>query len=130
MMDRWDRVLAEEEHRDRVHALVTAPQWVLFFRKGEAVYAAPEESRVVFAKLKSRGDEDGSAWKKEADFMAVNLTSYMADGRLSQSVLGQKDLKRIRVIDPEDAERELLKVRRAAGRQPMIGIVSPPRRGE
>ena len=107
-MDLWDDVLAEEDRQSKARSLVNSPNLVLFFTKEGSVYGAPEDSRVIFAKMKAKNDEDGEKWKKDADFMAVNLTAYLDEGKLSQSVFGKKDLRKIKVLDKDEAEQKLL----------------------
>jgi hypothetical protein len=124
-MDTWDSFLAEEKHRDQILSIINSPNLVLFFTKDDLVFAAPEDSRVVFARLKSKGDEDGEKWKNDADFMAINLTSLVSDGKVSQSVMGKKDLRKIKVIDREEVERLLMKQSKSKKASKVISIVVP-----
>jgi hypothetical protein len=109
LLDSWDQYLAEEDRQNKIRSIVDSPNLVLFFVKDGTIYGAPENSRVIFARLKSKGDEDGEKWKKDADFMAINLSSLVGEDKISQSVMGKKDLKKIKVIDKEEAERRLKK---------------------
>lgn len=124
-MDLWDNVLAEEERRDQILSVINSPNLVLFFTKDDSVFAAPEDSRVVFARLKSKSDEDGEKWKNDADFMAINLTSLVSDGKVSQSVMCKKDLRKIKVIDREEVEKLLMKQSKSKKAPKVISIVVP-----
>jgi hypothetical protein len=118
--------LAEEDRQDRIQSVVNSPNMVLFFTKDSVVYGAPEDSRVVFARLKSKGGEDGEKWKKDADFLAINLSSLLSDDKISHSIMGRKDLKKIKVIDKEEVERRLIKEPKTSKKQTkVISIVLP-----
>lgn len=116
-MDAYDDVLAEEERQKRIQSIVNSPNMVLFFVKDGVIYGAPEDSRLVFARLKSKGDEDGEKWKKEADFLVVNLSSVISDDRISQTFMGKKDLRKIKVIDKEEAEKQLMKSKKVSSKR-------------
>lgn len=125
-MDLWDDALAEEEKQNRIASVLNSPNMVLFFVKDKQIFGSPEDSRVIFARMKAKGDEDGEKWKKDADFMAINLTSLVKDGRVTQSLMGKKDLKKIKVIDKEEAERRLMKQpKTSAEPSKVISIVVP-----
>lgn len=69
--------------------------FVMFFKRGEDFFGAPEESRIVFAKLKQPDAEDGAKWQDEARFLALNLLTN------SQSVFGLPDLKNLQILDAD-----------------------------
>lgn len=125
LLDSWDEFLAEEDRQNRIQAALNSPNIVLFFVEDNQVYGAPEDSRVIFARMKAKGDEDGEKWKKDADFMAFNL-STLDDGRVTQSVFGKKDLRKIKVIEKEEAERRLMSQPKSSKKQAkVISIVVP-----
>ena len=72
---------------------------VFFFKKDNEIYGAPEESRIIFARMKHPDKDDKSKnWDKDATFVAVDLKS-----KERQSVFGYKDLNKIKIIDREEA---------------------------
>lgn len=123
-----DDALVREELDDKIRTLVNSPGFILFFKKGEEIFGAPEDSRVAFARLKNpddHGDDD-------IDFMAFNLTRALR-GEGPHTIFGKKDLKKIHVLDREDAEKKLLS-QAAEATEPrksveMIRIVLPKRGG-
>lgn len=78
---------------------------ILFFKKDKVLYGAPEQSRVIFARMKNPADKIDAQWAKEATFMAINLM----DDDHQKVVFGFKDLDDIEIVDQEKAEKELTK---------------------
>lgn len=103
-----------EEIRDRIRILLDGQNLILFFKKDGDIYGAPEESRIVFSKLKQPDDETTKDWVKEAHFIAINL-SKAVHGERTQNMFDQKDLKKIHVIDKEEAEEALVKKAKNGG---------------
>ena len=104
IMDTWD----ESSDNLKVKALLQDNGLVLFFKKENSIYGAPEGSRVTFAKMKSDDEDMPDGWKDEAGFMAFDLTKAL-EGIRVQSVFSIKDLKEIKIIDQEAAEKLLSK---------------------
>lgn len=77
--------------------------FIFFFKHKDKVYGASESSRLTFAKMKDKKDEDGKnpKWVAAANFVANDLKEK------SQTVFGKKDLEDIKVIDREKAEKML-----------------------
>ncbi len=105
----------EDYRSERMKSILASPGIVLFFKKGGMVYGAPEDSRVLFARMRSRDDEDDAEWKKNASFTAFNLSSTLDSGHLSQSVFQNADLGDIEVIDREEAARLLDRKEKSRG---------------
>lgn len=94
-MDTWDEYcLAENEVSD----LLDGGRYILFFKKGDNVFGAPEESRVIFAKLKNPDDDITQQWKDEAKFVATNLLQSVM-GQPVDTMFGCKDVKDMEVMD-------------------------------
>lgn len=108
-MDVWDDMLLENEDiSNKIEALLDGEDgYILFFRKEGDIFAADEDSRVVFAKLKNPDDELPDGWADEANFPADNLSKQITSGRKHKGMFGKKDLSDIKVIDREDAADEL-----------------------
>jgi hypothetical protein len=106
LMDAWDRHCILQEQRDSIGDLLNRHGLILFFKRGEELYGAPEDSRLVFAKLKS-GDEDDPlmpGFRDEARFSGINLLKSMF-GTPEDSVenlFGLQDLPKIKVCDREE----------------------------
>lgn len=128
LMDLWDDSLAEQDLENKVRSLVDGSEFVLFFKKDDNVFGSSEENRVTFARLKNpEGADTASGWKEEATFMAINL-SNVVKGEPTQSVFAKKDLKKIEVLDRDDAFTILLKQAKSTDKpepKKMIRLVIP-----
>lgn len=117
-MDDWDDVLSEE-CTDAIKSMVGHPGFVLFLKRGNDIFAAPEESRIVFAKMKS--DDEDDIWKKEASFMGMDLARALG-GEKMQSLFGMGDMKGLEVMPDKDIICKLLgKIAKKAD-DPISGI--------
>jgi hypothetical protein len=108
MMDCWEEARAREDLAGQIQNLVDGPSYILFFTKTGDVFGAPEESRVVFSRLKN--PEEGEDWfDDDANFMATNLSGIIRGGG-SQCVFGKGDMKAIKIIDKDQAAERLLRL--------------------
>ena len=62
--------------------------------------------RMAFATMKDKKEK--SKFKNEIRILAINLSKSI-DGYKSEATLSKKDLKGIKIIDREEAEKMLLK---------------------
>jgi hypothetical protein len=115
LLDEWDIFCAEEDLKDKIHSLVEGPSFVFFFKKGDIVYGAPEESRVTFARMKTDDKDMPEGWEEEATFMAINLTKVVRNDPGAQTVFSYKDIKKIKVLDKKQAYKKLLKQSKETG---------------
>ena len=99
LMDLWDGVVQRENN---VQAIIDGNGLIVFFLKDGDVYGAPEEGRLVFAKMKNPDEEDEEDWATEASFAAFRLKDAL-EGREIARVFQQKDLKTLKVISQEKA---------------------------
>jgi hypothetical protein len=106
LLDFWDETSKQIELKNRINGLIDNQEFSLFFKKGNSVFGAPEESRVVFARMKNPDEESSSQWAKQASFLAINLDN-VAEGRGIQSLITAKDLPEIKIIGQEQAVEEL-----------------------
>jgi hypothetical protein len=102
LMNTWDEAVEKE----KIQSLLGNNNLIFFFEKGGEIFGSPEGGRVVYAKMKNK-DED-KEWTKEATFMAVNLSKAM-DGEVTRRIFSHEDLKGIKVIDQDIAEKKLAK---------------------
>lgn len=107
-MDRWDNYLENEEKTQKINDIINGNQLILFFVKDGKVFGAPEESRVVFAKLKNPDDDIDDDWVKDANFAAFDLAKALG-GEEIENIFSANDLKDIKVIEPEEVEKALQK---------------------
>ncbi len=98
----------DEDINDRIKMMIDSNGFILFFKKDDDIYGAPEDSRVIFARMKKPDKDTSKDWADEAHFIAINLTRAII-GDKSQHMFSKKDLKSIHVIDKEDAEKDLSK---------------------
>jgi hypothetical protein len=98
LIDIWESSSKDMDMRAKLNGLLDRSDFSLFFQKGDSFFGAPEESRVIFARLKNPDEDTPEEWVNQASFMAINLDD-MDDGRGIQSVFGGKDLPEIKIID-------------------------------
>jgi hypothetical protein len=98
----------KESKQDKVRNLIDGQNLILFFTKGDNLFGAPEESRLVFAKMKSPDDDMPDGWADDANFAAFDLMKALVGDRV-ENMFGKKDMKQIKIIDPEDAHSMLMK---------------------
>jgi hypothetical protein len=109
-LDDWDIQL---ENIDSMNDLLDKHELILFFKKGDDYFGAPEDSRVVFAKLKTDTEDDPMmpGFRQEARFPAFNLVKFLSNDpeRSTESVFGIKDLPKISVCTREEAVDNMMK---------------------
>ena len=98
---------SKEEKKNKIRGLLDGQNLILFFKKGDSLFGAPEESRLVFAKMKSPDEDTPDGWADDANFAAFDLMKALMGDRV-ESIFGKKDLKAIDVIEPEEAENMLM----------------------
>lgn len=114
LMDQWDYHCALQEQEDRLNDIIDKHEIILFFNKDKDLFGAPEDSRVIFAKLKTDDDDEPMMpnFRQEAQFPAINLLKCMSgenDDNSVQSVFSLKDLPKIKVCDRESAIEQMMK---------------------
>ena len=109
-LDDWDIQL---ENIDSMNDLLDKHELILFFKKGDDYFGAPEDSRVVFAKLKTDTEDDPMmpGFRQEARFPAFNLIKFLSNDpeKSTESVFGIKDLPKISVCTREEAVDNMIK---------------------
>lgn len=106
----WNNIQTEEKkdeiNKNKIKVLMTSEEFVMFFKKNNTIYACDEDNRLIFAKMKVPDDDSGE-WLKEANFMAINLTKGLKGEKL-QNLFSNKDIKSIKIISEDAAEKILL----------------------
>jgi hypothetical protein len=107
LIDRWDYAKQLMEQEDAITKILDRHGLILFFKRGSELFGAPEESRLIFAKLKTDTEDDPMqpGFRKEARFPAINLMKCLEgeDENGIESVFSLKDLPKINVCDREKA---------------------------
>jgi hypothetical protein len=108
LMDKWDRHCVLEEQEKSIHDLMDRHGMILFFKKGDDLFGAPVESRLVFAKLKNDEPEDDDpmmpGFRDEAKFIGINLLKSMFGSPEDsvENMFGNEDIPNIHVCDREE----------------------------
>jgi len=98
----------KEDKKNKIRNLIDGQNLIFFFKKGDNIFGGPEESRLVFAKMKSPDEDMPDNWADEANFAAFDLFNAL-QGNQVMNMFGGKDLNDINVISPEEAEQKLMK---------------------
>ena len=110
LMDCWDHFTENEKS---ISDILDKNELMLFFTKGKEIFGAPEDSRVIFAKLKTDTEDDPMmpGFRQEAQFSAVKLLKLISGNEedSNESVFGIKDLPNIKVCSREDAIEKISK---------------------
>jgi hypothetical protein len=107
LLDIWD-VQLENERADKIRGLLKSGSLIFFFEKDGEFFGAPEESRVVFAKLKSPDEDVTPSWATEASFMGINLSKMLEEGNPAKRIFYKKDMKNMEIMDAKEVEKKLL----------------------
>ena len=108
LLDHCDEVAKVLKNRDKLKALLGANDFVFFFEKDKEIFGAPEESRLMFARMKTPEPDDKN-WIKEGNFSGLNLNKAL-QGEKSESLFSYTDLDKVKIIDQEIALTKLAKV--------------------
>lgn len=115
-MNMSDEHIYVEDCREKVEQLIEDSGYLLFFEKDGDIFGAGEEGRVVFAKMKNPDEEMPKGWEEEASFSADNLIKKMK-GEPPQHLFSHKDLKKIKVLDQDEAIEKLSEEAKGLGTQ-------------
>jgi len=113
-MDLWDKNLVLQEAEKSIHDLMDRHGMILFFKKGDDLFGAPEESRLVFAKLKNDEPEDDDpmmpGFRDEAKFIGINLLKSMFGSPEDsvENMFGNADIPNIHVCDRDDVVKIIM----------------------
>jgi len=93
-MKSWLDFLAEKSEP----SFLEEEGYTLFFKKKGKYYAAKEDGRITFAKIRTKDIKDISKDKEDITFIAKDLSSG------KEKKFREKDIKEIEVCDKEEAE--------------------------
>src|SRR5262245_43351002 len=105
LMTTWDNYLEDEEKENSVRSLLDGQGLILFFRRGQSLFGAPEESRLTFARMKNPSDDDANL--DDATFLALNLLDALV-GKAHRSIFHLKDIPKLKIVPKEKCEKILL----------------------
>lgn len=113
LMDQWDAHLKNQKKHKKLSNLLDQQGLSLFFRKDGEIFGCPEDSRVIFARLKTGDTKEPFMpnFKEDIRFVAFNLDKAIhgKEEESIQTLFGFKDLKNIKVISKEKAIKSLIK---------------------
>lgn len=113
LMDIWDETASKEKKskekkQSRVKSIIDGQNLIMFFKKGNGIFGAPEESRIVFARMKNPNDEEmPEDWANDANFNAYDLAQTL-NGNSTENLFSMNDLPEIDVITRDEAENILM----------------------
>jgi uncharacterized lipoprotein YehR (DUF1307 family) len=110
-IERWNEISEDKKRQEfiqsQVKSLLASEEFVMFFKKGGAIYGCDEDARLTFAKLKVPDEDSKGKWSKEANFLAINLTKGLKGDKVN-NLFSVKDIKKIEILDKEEAEKKLI----------------------
>jgi len=95
-MKSWNIFLTEKSKKETVSP--EGEMYTMFFKKDGRYFAAKEEDRIMFAKIKTKDTKDITADRDEISFLAKDMKS----GKLKK--FNADDVKKIQVCDKKEAE--------------------------
>lgn len=112
LIDRWDEnTIIEDkkkaEKQSKVKSIIDGKNLIMFFKKGDSLFGAPEESRIVYAQMRNP-DDDWAGSTDDANFSAFDLIQALS-GNSAENVFSMNDLPQIDVITRDEAEDSLMK---------------------
>lgn len=113
-MDMWDEALVREnkkkqEKQGKVKNIIDGKNLIMFFKKGDSLFGAPEESRIVFARMKNPDADDlPEDWGDDASFSAFDLIKALK-GEPVENLFSMNDLPQIDVVTRDEIEDSLMK---------------------
>lgn len=114
LLDQWDENILKEnkkkqEKQSKVKNIIDGKNLIMFFKKGDSLFGAPEESRIVFARMKNPDTDDlPEDWGEDASFSAFDLVKALG-GEGVENLFSLKDLPDIDVVTRDEIENSLMK---------------------
>lgn len=102
------KYLIEEDKSSKIDNIINGQNLILFFKKDNNIFGAPEESRLIFAKMKNPDEDVTDDWATEAKFSAFDLMQALM-GKEVQNLFSSVDIPKIQIIDDNKAKKILLK---------------------
>lgn len=127
LMDIWDaasliEAKEKEDKQGKIKGIIDGKNMIMFFKNGNSIFGAPEESRIMFAQLLNPDDDFVT---EDPTFMAYDLLKTLG-GQDTQNIFSAKDIPGIDVITRDEAETELMKCPCQNAPQPTVSIQAVP----
>ena len=103
----------QQDKKSKIRNLIDGQGLIMFFKKDDKVFGAPEESRIIFARMKNP-EEDDVGWEDEANFAGYDLMQAL-QGNSVENLFSAGDLPKIMIINRDQAEDSLMKCPGAEG---------------
>lgn len=100
--------LEKQERSAKINSYLDEKQYTFFFEYENEIYAATEDNRLVFAKIKCKDDDLPPDWKTEVKFLAIKLIPSLS-GTESSKYFGFKELKKIKNLDKDEIVKKIIK---------------------
>ena len=107
IIDLWDENV-DSMAKDQIKSLLDGGNFVFFFKRGDDLFGCPESSRIIYATMKQPDEETSPSFIKEANFIGINITKAL-EGYSVRTLFDHKDIKKIKVIDSDEAYKILVK---------------------
>lgn len=111
LIESWDYYCMVQEQKEKINDLFNNHELSLFFKKGENYFGAPENSRIIFAKLKNDDEDEPMMpdFKNQAKFIALDILKAMSsDEDPSETMFGFGDIPSINVCDRDEVIEKIL----------------------
>jgi len=100
--------LEDQEKQNKVSSYLDENKYTLFFEYKKDLYAAEEDSRLIFAKIKNEDEDLPRNWREDTKFMAVKLFPALK-GQNSSHLFSYKSLPDIHVVDRDKIIKKIIK---------------------
>lgn len=115
LVKNWFSILENNSKiSSRINNIIEGNNLIFFFKINDKIFGAPEESRLVFAKIKNK-DKDISP---TANFMGFNLEKAML-GQEIMNLFSKKDIPNMKVLSKEQTKK-LLSNKKIEGKSPKL----------
>jgi len=101
----WENKL-ETDNKLKIKQLIR-DELTFFFKLEDEYYGCPEDSRLIFAKLKIPDEDYVPSWDEDAAFIAFNITRGIKEDNIPKRLFYKKDIKKMKVVDPNEIEKIL-----------------------
>lgn len=102
----WEQKI-EESNKAKILKFIKQEDLTFFFKINDDYFAASEDSRLIFAKLKNPDEDYHPSWDEEASFLAFNLSRGIKEDNIPRNLFYKKDMKQMKIIDVEEVEKLL-----------------------
>ena len=100
--------IKEQEKKSEVDSYLDEKKYTFFFEYENEIYAAEEDGRLIYAKMKCKDEDLPYDWKSDLKFLANKLVNNLK-GEESSRYFGFKNLKNIKNLDREDVIKKIIK---------------------